>query len=369
MLDPVFDLAEPFVNGVARVVVNGKPQWIDSKGLPTTAPTSTNPKKKMGYEVIMKNNKYGVASTMKEVLIKPQYDEIKHGIRLPDGEPDYSKKLFLVKTGKGWGIVNKEGEEIIPAEHTECKPFQFGFCIALKDNKWGVYNMKGKQVIAFKYDKMSMGNEGMFLAMKKITKDSSAYGYFNAEGKALTEMKYKEAEDFYYGMAAVYKDSAWGYIGAEGKEITEFKFQVPGPFLLDSGKYAVVSLNKKYGIIDRDGQYIIFPSYKAIAGYSYGLFRVQDTLDNWGFINPSGQALIPIQYEQVSAPKEGYITYKTEGKWGILDTAGAPVVAPNYEGEIKIVGGGLFSVHDLGGDLIGYISFYGTEYWFKEGEN
>ncbi|MCC7302285.1 MAG: WG repeat-containing protein [Bacteroidia bacterium] len=366
ILDPVFDRAEPFNDGIARVEFKGKPQWIDLKGLPASPPLSLNLRKKMGYEVIMKNDKYGVANTMKEVIIKPQYDQLKHGIVTPGGEPDFSKKLFLVKTGKGWGIVNEKNEEVVPAEYEECKPFLLGFALIRKKDKWGAYNLKGKMILSPEYSSLSLGNCPVFLTEKKITADSSVFGFYHMEKRELTPTPYKDAGDMYYGMAAILKDSLWGYLNDEGKEVTEFKFHTAGPFLLDSGKFALVTLNKRSGIIDQDGQYIIFPSYKAITAFEEGLFVVQDTLERWGLLNRSGSVTVPVQYEQVSKPKEGYIAIKTGGKWGILDKDGGAVVAPLYEGELRIEGGGLFSVYDPGGELIGYISFYGTEYWWKE---
>lgn len=368
-LDPVFEKADPFVDGVARVEIKGKVQWIDLKGLPTTPPPTLMTKKKMGYEVIMKNDKYGVANAMKEVIIKPEYDQVKHGILGPNGEPDFKKKIFLVKTGKGWGIVDDKNEEIIPPQYQECTPFQFGLALVKEKDKWGAYNIKGKKILPAEYDKLSLGNSMVFLTEKKITKDSSVFGYYHAERKNITATPYKDGDDMYFGMAAVLKDSLWGYINDQGKEITEFKFQSAGPFLIDSGKFAMVTLNNKFGIIDPDGQYIVYPKFKAITKFSEGLFVVQDTLERWGLIDRSGTEVIAVGYEAVSPAKAGYVCIKTGGKWGILDSQGGNVVAPTYEGEIRIVGGGLFSVHDLAGELVGYISFYGTEYWWKEGDD
>ncbi len=361
-LDPVFDEAGLFTDGVAKVVLNGKTSWIDLKGLPASPPGVKDPKKKKKYSVFMKNEKFGVADGMKQVIIKPEYDSIGHGIVDADGEPEYAKMIFIVKTKKGYGIINKEGEELIPIGLEKCRPFKLEYCLARKKEKWGVYNMKGKEVLGFKYDNITYGGDGVFLCETWITKDSSAYQYINKDGKTIGEKNYREATDFWYGMAAVKKDTAWGYINLEGKDAAEYKFDLAEPFYLDSGKYALVKLKDKYGIIDKDGQYTVFPDYEKCLGYSDGLFRMSKG-GKIGFINTSGSVIIPFDYEDATAPREGYIAVKQNGKWGVIDVNGAAVLALIYEGEMGCAGLSLFWVKDLNGDLKGYVNIYGTEYW------
>jgi hypothetical protein len=48
----------------------------------------------------------------------------------------------------------------------------------------------------------------------------------------------------------------------------------------------------------------------------------------YGFINPKGEVVIPLQFEQVENFSEELAAAKINGRWGYIDTSGKFVIKP-----------------------------------------
>lgn len=51
----------------------------------------------------------------------------------------------------------------------------------------------------------------------------------------------------------------------------------------------------------------------------------------WGFINPRGKIVIPLQYDEASNFSEGLSPIKTKNLWGYIDTNGKMMIQPHFE--------------------------------------
>ncbi|MBP5723335.1 MAG: WG repeat-containing protein, partial [Bacteroidales bacterium] len=95
----------------------------------------------------------------------------------------------------------------------------------------------------------------------------------------------------------------------------------------------------KWGILDKNGKFIVEPKYDFVGFYDSGmavekLFAVKIG-DNWGYVDKTGKMVIEPQFKEagrflgnyaIVAKDEDYSAYN----YGIIDTTGTYVVKPIY---------------------------------------
>ena len=83
-----------------------------------------------------------------------------------------------------------------------------------------------------------------------------------------------------------------------------------------------------YGYIDESGEVVIPCQWKWGWSFSDGLARVQDANDKWGYIDKTGKVVIPCQWKDSGSFSEGLaIVQDADGKWWKIDKTGK-VVGP-----------------------------------------
>ena len=96
---------------------------------------------------------------------------------------------------------------------------------------------------------------------------------------------------------------------------------------IDDSLYTFYIGNARYdnqGKADQHGDLI------APLGFADGLCPV--AIDGkWGFINLTGQIIIPLRYEEVNVFTEGLANVKINGRWGYIDKADREVIPSRYE--------------------------------------
>ena len=108
--------------------------------------------------------------------------------------------------------------------------------------------------------------------------------------------KYDWVEKFVNGFAVV---------SNQGKQGVNVKINQVIPCKYDSSKQLnqdrfVVSLNRKYGIIDSKNQVIITVKYNPVFGLGEGLY-ITHNHKKWGVINEKEQLVLPYKYDGISS--------------------------------------------------------------------
>lgn len=109
----------------------------------------------------------------------------------------------------------------------------------------------------------------------------------------------------------------------------------PAPGAYDyTGKFhaglAVVSKNKKYGFIDKDGKLVIPLEYSDADNFNDGLARVMLN-GQYGLINTQGEIVLPIVYDDINSPGDGLRIVTLNQKSGAVDNTGQLVVPIKYD--------------------------------------
>ncbi|MCL2816459.1 MAG: WG repeat-containing protein [Oscillospiraceae bacterium] len=214
-------------------------------------------------------------------------DKTKYTLRPINGEYDYVGEFregvaFVRNNYEEFrvGYIDKTGEIVIPLDYYgrftrgEERPefvhfpyFSEGFAVLMdKEGKFGFVNKENRVVIAFEYD--------------------SAYAF---EG----------------GCAAVQKGGKWGAVDGEGNVVIPFEYD------------EVSSLGEGFMSTKKGDTYSDSPIYDSANDFIEGLVAVQKG-GKWGYIDETGEIIIPIEYDSVGRFNEGLSAVQKDGKWGIL---------------------------------------------------
>ena len=93
---------------------------------------------------------------------------------------------------------------------------------------------------------------------------------------------------------------------------------------------AAVRLNGKWGYIDKSGNVVIPLKYDLAYGVKEGLALVKSN-GKYGFIDKSGNVVIPLKYDDAASFNEGLALVKLNGKCGFIDKSGNVVIPLKYD--------------------------------------
>lgn len=139
------------------------------------------------------------------------------------------------------------------------------------------------------------------MAQQFIVKTEQGTGVINAQGKILIPLTEDNIAPFVNGYAFDYQDGKLTAIDASGKH-----FALPDAFELQSignGWFRfrqTAAEGAQWGIYDVINQKLISaPAYQAVGSYANGLADVQSTDGRWGIIDASGKPLVATEYASV----------------------------------------------------------------------
>ena len=268
--DYIYDIADAFNGGFARVSRDGKWTWIDINGT-EILPCVFDGEKYSRFDgagaldfglsgiwmLVKKDGKLGVRKVADgEEVIPCEYDEIYQF----DGH-----KAWLCKNSK-WGLwIN--GRVVLPCEYESPKKHHeyfrdHGFNRPLmsiyKDDMQGLIDSTGTFILPCDFDYTGMFSEGLAEVRNKDKK----YGYADTTGTVVIPFAYDQACSFSQGLAMVVKGEKYGYIDKTGQVV--IPINRPYEFTLEHIEYPFVyngialTRNKKgYGLIDKTGRQIL----------------------------------------------------------------------------------------------------------------
>lgn len=348
VIEPQYDLAEDFVNGIAKVYRDDEWFFVNKKGKEFhlekkyeeinyfsdgLARVST---KKLGYLILAYHTDYSdnagiygyVDKTGKEV-IKSQYiyafDFYNDRAIVVKGKWTIDKKWDNECTQGGywknkelWGVIDKNGKEIIPCAYDEIHDLRdiYGnsvndyYCVHVggyQNGKWAIADRNGKFI-----------TEPIFGYVNYVYNDGLIY--------------YLEEEDFD-------EDEIYGIYDLKNNKIL-FKPQFEDVDFCEDGNIIVEIKDKETGktyskIIKRDGTEIISKKYDIIFDLRTkykGIFREGDK-ENIDIISKDG---IILEHFELENPKYEYFeskiySYKKNEKIGIKDFDGKMIIPAKFD--------------------------------------
>ena len=145
-------------------------------------------------------------------------------------------------------------------------------------------------------------------------------GYIDCDGNVVIPPIYEIAEDFSEGLACV-AELGWGkgykFIDTNGEVIISLKDGIRVCGYFHEG-LCVVSVDGKYGFIDRTGAMVIPPEFNWASGFDRGRalvsFGESESGDNSGIIDRTGRFIVPPKYNSFD-----YYWYTEDGLLRLRD--------------------------------------------------
>lgn len=339
-----FDKGSEFSYGMAGVKDGNTYKIIDQKGKTLVekedgvlAPLNNNLIKyeKLANEILTNKNtteaveslaqsgktlkSTGIINTKGEIIVEPgRYDEI---------IKDIGEGYILVKKDKMYGLLNADGNEIIPCEYTSIGEINEGFIPVSKGNLCGALNEKGEIIVPIEYFYVGSMNEGVAPARL----DESGIGFLDKEGVWAIMPDFDGVTAMNKGVAFARKDDKHIIIDKDGKEVeTELNFEnkVSINGFSDSG-LAVVDIldgeSKYMSVINTKGEEIENlekKDYSALEVYPSGLIVSVNKEGKKGLLKEDGSVILEEEYNDIRVISKDVILVDKDGTYSYIDSIG-----------------------------------------------
>lgn len=166
----------------------------------------------------------------------------------------YSDGLAPVCLSSGkCGYVNIKNETKVPFKYSDLTSFRNGFAAVKSAGYWGLINKEGKEIIPLKYSSFSLPQEGLISAcLPSANGSGDKCGFISTNNKVVIPFKYIAADNFKEGVAKVQDENKHTFfINRQGKVMFQSKYELVLNF---SEGYAVAcKAFDKCGFIDKKG--------------------------------------------------------------------------------------------------------------------
>jgi len=159
------------------------------------------------------------------------------------------------------------------------------------------------------------------------------WGYINKTGKTEIDFFYDQAGAFYNGIAVVVQNSRYFLIDKEGKRLLDKAYD----YLELDGETGLVWFNVDgaQGLMNAKGVVLADPVYDLIFGPTSSAYFVDGLAsvaidDKYGYLNPSGDLVIPTIYDYADDFSEGLAVVLTEGEYGYINKDGDIIINAIY---------------------------------------
>ncbi len=128
-----------------------------------------------------------------------------------------NREMMIEKKGEEplrWGYIDTLGHIVIEPQFEFAGDFENKFAVNKKEGLWGVINMEGEEVLPFKYNNINPYFGNWLVSVKSPTRL-----VFNPNGYERVTKLYKRQGVFSEKRCQVQLDSLWGYIDEEGRRV------------------------------------------------------------------------------------------------------------------------------------------------------
>ncbi|HEY5561409.1 MAG TPA: WG repeat-containing protein [Clostridiaceae bacterium] len=242
----------------------------------------------------VKGTKWGYIDSNGSFIIKPKYD---------NAMSFQSNGLAVVEENNLTGIINSQENYIVKPQYSSIYEFSEGCAAVIDDSGFKLIDEKGKMLTTKAYSFISSFKEGRAMFAGNDINNNYLYGYLDRDGKEVIPLKYQSANDFSSGKAVVkISENLFALINLKGEILHTYKYALVGP----SGDNLLIfreSLDGKSGYMDESGKVILPPKYFTAAPFNAGRAVVNmsnDYTNKYGLIDKNGNFIIKPIYNNIN---------------------------------------------------------------------
>lgn len=334
----VYDDAIEFYEGKSNVRKSDSLFCIDKMGQRTTGCNETYAKWNItegggysqyikGRRIVTRSYQKGVINDAGELVCPIIYNHLV-GIESNTSEYRWSKFYYKAAIGTRWGIIDKNGNAMVPFIYDQIDDFKGGMELftVKRNNLYGLINNQFKVVIPCEYE----GIDFITCKDKYWFLEKGKWGLMNKDLKVIIEPMYDSHDWMYHGKINVQINKRYGMIDSTGRMIIPVKYESLGSQFYNG--LVLASVNKKWGYLDSLHQVIIPMEYddarhfyKNIAGVKKG--------KKYFFINRKNEVINDAIYDFIDHDWSwnGMIKVMNKGKVGLVNEAGKEIIPCEYD--------------------------------------
>ncbi|ADQ41927.1 KWG repeat protein [Caldicellulosiruptor acetigenus I77R1B] len=343
LLNPQFDKIEPivydgpaimgiedkFYKDIFIVWQNGKVGFLDNNAKILVKPELDsfevlNPW--LDVYVCKKDSKYGFLNLDKKAYVSPQFDKMYFVVVFSYNSnakyPNPHVKCTLPNESSNeyclYALDLKDGTW--PNSYLE-------YILVSKDGKCGAVDTNGNVFVDLKYNSFeealsdSKFTEALQDMLANESKSAPSSTKNEIEKTSSSYILCEIVNNKYYLVFEKYTNK--GVTRTKSKEAYENVKYVK------VNKLMAVCKNKKWGIVDINGNYVVKPQFDDIKEFSEGFIAFKQN-GKWGFMDKNFKIVIKPQFDKAENFSEGYAAVKKSGLWGYINSSGKLVIKPQY---------------------------------------
>ena len=291
---------------------------------------------KYNYFSLKENEKFGVIDNQGNIIIEPQYDDVK----IPNPE----KNVFICYEGQTTKVMNDKKEQIY-TEYNNITPlvlknvstdlrYEKSVLKYEEDGKYGLISLEGKKITNPIYEEIDtlQYKEGEF-----VIKKDNKYGIMNMNGYVIINPEYDNIKaDAYYSTDTGYKNDGYivsnttdegyryGYIDNEGNKILDTNYNDLYRINYEGETYLVCAENGKYGLFNKNKN-IIPNEYQAITYIEGDNLCLVQKGKKYGIITLEGSMILQVRYNQIDINGDYIYTTDENSEIKVYDKKGNEV--------------------------------------------
>ncbi|SDW18288.1 WG containing repeat-containing protein [Paenibacillus sp. CF384] len=245
----------------------------------------------------VKGMRWGYIDNRGRMAVDPRFDDA----------GDFQENGLAVVSEKGkYGIINASAQFIVPPIYDSIGTFSEQRASVIDSQGFKLINENGtvltKKAYPFIAD-MHNGRAVFYDTLPGASGESTIkYGYLDAQGNVVIPAQFEEANDFQGNKALVkVKDNEYALIGLDGRRLHTYKYASVGP--LGDGLLSFQrELAGKTGYMDETGNIVIQPTFYSAFPFEDGRAIVNTSDDfrsKYGVINKQGAFIIKAAYNDI----------------------------------------------------------------------
>ena len=235
-------------HGYYLVIDEGKAGLVSSEGVPFITPSYKEIKFDSAQVSALELNQWEFVDMEFQPFEKRSFDDVR----------EVGAGLYVVSIGERFWL-STAASFVHTRSYDAIEVRENGFFRVLRQGQEGLINGEGEEIIPAGFD--SIYYESPFIYTLNRRPGREEWSVYDTLGILKTQYKYQAVRPFAGNRIAVKRNDRWGFIDRSGKEVVNCVFEDVASFKWRKSK---VQFHGTFGVIDPYGSWIIYPGFEEI---------------------------------------------------------------------------------------------------------